>query len=110
MWSHETEESLLRSLLSDSSDSKVLLFSRPAAWSDITIRIKSQGTTTIPKIKSLGVKLSYDFGTFKSTDPNILEVQTKLGGEDGVLRDTNLLPYFEVSETDIKDRSDGRGR
>lgn len=89
--------SLLYSILGSSDNT--MLFSRPSAWSDITVSKKvhtSWGADVI--IDSLVIELQYDFTRRPNTIRNI-----------DVCASDGLLPYIACSEEDINGRSDGTG-
>jgi hypothetical protein len=91
--------SLLRSLIS-LPDEQLLIYSRPAAWADITLTKDVNTQTGIDMvIDSLRLEVTYDF-TPKDSDK--IKVQV-LVSEDG------LMPYFIVDPEDLNGRQDGRG-
>ena len=91
--------SLLRSLIS-LTDEQLLIYSRPAAWADITLTKDVNTETGIDMvIDSLRLEVTYDF-TPKDSDK--IKVQV-LVSEDG------LMPYFIVDTEDLNGRQDGRG-
>jgi len=92
-------DSLLRSLIS-LPDEQLLIYSRPAAWADITLTKDVYTHTGIDVvIDSLLLEVTYDF-TPKDSDK--IKVQV-LVSEDG------LMPYFIVDTEDLNGRQDGRG-
>lgn len=89
--------SLLYSLLGGSENT--MLFSRPSAWSDISISKNvhtSWGADVI--IDSLAIELQYDFTRRPNTIRNI-----------DVSASGNLMPYIACSEEDINGCSNGTG-
>ena len=94
-------DSLLRSLLGESLlDEQLLIYSRPAAWADITLTKDVNTQMGIEMvIDSLRLEVTYDF-TPKDSDKVKLQV---LVSEDG------LMPYFIVDTEDLNGRQDGRG-
>ena len=90
--------SLLYSLLQSNTD-KIMLFSRPSAWSDITVSksVQTSGGADI-LIDSLMITLHYDF-TYRPSNIRNIEVSAN---ED-------LMPYFACSEEDLNGRSSGNG-
>jgi hypothetical protein len=91
-------ESLLRSLI-DLDDEELLIYSRPAAWADITLTKNVETQTGIDMvIDSLRLEATYDF--MKTQDKVKMQV---LVSEDG------MMPYFIVDTEDLNGRQDGRG-
>jgi hypothetical protein len=91
--------SLLRSLIL-LPDGEILIYSRPAAWADITLTKDVNTQTGIDMvIDSLRLEVIYDF---TPKDSNKVKLQV-LVSEDG------LLPYFIVDAKDLNNRQDGRG-
>jgi len=81
-------------------DEEILIFSRPAAWADITLTKDVNTQTGIDMVlDSLRLEVTYDF-TPKDSDKVKLQV---LVSED------DLLPYFIVDAKDLNNRQDGRG-
>nr|QNO49773.1 hypothetical protein DMFPCFDI_00016 [Methanosarcinales archaeon ANME-2c ERB4]QNO50125.1 hypothetical protein GDOAKEED_00029 [Methanosarcinales archaeon ANME-2c ERB4] len=92
-------DSLLQSLIS-LPEGEILIYSRPAAWADITLTKDVNTQTGIDMvIDSLRLEVIYDF-TPKDSDKVKLQV---LVSED------DLLPYFIVDAKDLNNRQDGRG-
>ena len=91
-------QSLLYSLLGGNSNN-MMLFSRPAAWSDIVMskRITTTGNADIV-IDSLVLRLQYDFTRRPDGIRNI-----------DIATNNDLLPYITCSETDRNGRSNGKG-
>ena len=91
-------QSLLYSLLGGNSNN-MMLFSRPAAWSDIVMskRITTTGNANIV-IDSLVLRLQYDFTRRPDGIRNI-----------DIATNNDLLPYITCSETDRNGRSNGKG-
>lgn len=97
-------QSLLLTLLSHASlptsSGELLLYSRPAAWADITLTKSdnsSSGANLI--IDSLRIELQYDF----------FDRPTNLRNLDITINDPKALPYIQLSHEDINQRKDGRG-
>lgn len=91
-------QSLLYSLLGGNAQN-IMLFSRPAAWSDIIMskKVHTTGNADIV-IDSLVLTLQYDFTTRPNQIRNI-DITTSDG----------LLPYITCSEADRNGRSNGKG-
>lgn len=91
-------QSLLYSLLGGNS-SNMMLFSRPAAWSDIVMskRTTSTGNADIV-IDSLVLRLQYDYTRRPDGIRNI-----------DIATNNDLLPYILCSEADRNGRSNGKG-
>ncbi len=89
--------SLLSSIIGGTNN--LMLFSRPSAWSDISLRknVHTAGGADIV-IDSLVLRLQYDF---TRRPDNICNID--ICANDG------LLPYTACSEIDINGRRDGRG-
>jgi hypothetical protein len=89
--------SLLASILENSG--KIMLFSRPSAWGDITLskKVHTSGGADI-MIDSLVLRLQYDF----TRRPN------KLRNIDITTND-ELLPFIACSEADVGGKTDGNG-
>ena len=91
--------SLLYSILKSNSDD-AMLFSRPSAWSDITLSKKVQTTGGADIIiDSLLITLQYDF-TYRPNSIRNIDISTN----------EELLPYIACSEEDVNGRSHGKGR
>lgn len=88
--------SLLSSIIDNSN---IMLFSRPAAWGDISLskKVHTSGGADIV-IDSLVLRLQYDF----TRRPN------KLRNIDITVNE-NLLPYIACSVEDVNGRSNGNG-
>lgn len=88
--------SLIRSIINTGD---VMLFSRPSAWSDLTLtkKVHSSGGADVV-IDSLVIKLQYDFTRHPDNIRNI-----DITASDG------LLPYIACSKDDISGRSGGYG-
>ena len=91
-------ESLLYSLLNGNAQN-IMLFSRPAAWSDITMskKVHTTGNADIV-IDSLILTLQYDY----TIRPNQIRYIDIAANED-------LLPYITCSEADRNGRKNGKG-
>jgi hypothetical protein len=91
-------QSLLYSLLGGNADN-TMLFSRPAAWSDIIMskKVHTLGNADIV-IDSLVLNLQYDF-TRRPNEIRNIDITTSDG----------LLPYITCSEADRNGRSNGKG-
>ena len=91
-------QSLLYSLLGGNAQN-IMLFSRPAAWSDIIMskKVHTTGNADIV-IDSLVLTLQYDFTNRPNQIRNI-DITTSDG----------LLPYITCSEADRNGRSNGKG-
>lgn len=89
-------ESLLYSLV---GSDKIMLFSRPSAWSDISLskRVDYDGGDIL--IDSLILKITYNY-----TERNKVMYNIDITTKDG------LLPYIACSDEDISKRSGGRGK
>lgn len=89
--------SLLSSIIGNGN--QVMLFSRPSAWSDITLakKVHTSGGADIV-IDSLVLRLQYDF----TRRPNVIRNIDITANED-------LLPYIACSDEDINGRSNGNG-
>lgn len=90
--------SLLSSIIGDND--KIMIFSRPSAWSDIAInkKVHTSGGANIV-IDSLVLNLQYDF----TRRPNNMRNIDIAANED-------LDPYIACSEADVSGKSDGNGR
>jgi hypothetical protein len=91
--------SLLKALLSQSTDANMLLFSRPAADADILIRrevLSDNGIDLV--IDSLTIQVDYEFA-LQNPSRRTLDVQV----QDG------LQPVIVLSQTDVSGRRDGQG-
>ena len=89
--------SLLASILKNNGN--IMLFSRPAAWSEVNLskKVHTSGGADIV-IDSLVLRLQYDF----TRRPN------KLRNID-ITANENLLPYIACSVEDVNGRSNGNG-
>ena len=89
--------SLLASIVKNSDN--IMLFSRPAAWGDVTLtkKVHTSGGADVV-IDSLVLRLQYDF----TRRPN------KLRNIDITVNE-GLLPYIACSAEDINGRSNGNG-
>ena len=89
--------SLLASILKNSGN--IMLFSRPAAWGDVTLskKVHTSGGGDIV-IDSLVLKLQYDF----TRRPNRLR-------NIDIITNESLLPYIACSAEDVNGRSNGNG-
>jgi len=99
-------QSLLYSLLDKlGKKDSIMIYSRPGAWSDITIS-KNDNVTGNAKIviDEITFDLQYDF-TRRPTNNRNLDVYA--GDVDN--SNTSLSPYIELSKTDIGGRDNGRG-
>lgn len=95
-------ESLLYTVLNMSGNAtvnNVMLFSRPAAWSDIYVskKVQTSGNADVV-IDSLVLSLQYDF-TDRTSNVRYIDIATSDG----------LLPYITCSEADLNGRSNGKG-
>ena len=92
-------QSLLYSLLGPNASSNIMLFSRPAAWSDIVMskKVHTTGDADII-IDSLVLRLQYDFTRRPDGIRNI-----------DIVTNEELLPYIACSEVDRNGRSNGKG-
>ena len=88
--------SLLASILKNSGN--IMLFSRPAAWGDVTLskKVHTSGGADVV-IDSLVLKLQYDF-TRRPNKLRNIDITTNEG-----------LPYIACSVEDINGRSNGNG-
>jgi hypothetical protein len=95
-------DSLLRSLLKSDTAGSIMLYSRPAAWADLSAsrEVKADPGTEIT-LKELRLNVSYDF-TRKSSGINVLHVKPLPESE-------NLQPYIKLDREDLNKRKDGRG-
>lgn len=91
--------SLLYALLNSNTDN-IMLFSRPSAWSDITLtkNVQTGGGADI-LVDSLLITLQYDF-TYRPTNIRNIDISTN----------EELLPYIACSAEDINGRSNGKGQ
>ncbi|CAB9522389.1 expressed unknown protein [Seminavis robusta] len=94
-------DSLLMSLLEVNSDN-IMLFSRPAAWSDVSFRMTRTAAVAAATVKRLKLKMCYDRTLVQSL--NIVSVRAET-----VDSNHTDLPYFILSEQDVNGRADGRG-
>ena len=90
-------QSLLRTILG--KDNNIMLYSRPSAWSDITItkNVHTQGGGDIV-IDSVIIKLVYDYTPRPNNIRNI-----DINVSDG------LMPFIVSNETDLYGKSSGKG-
>lgn len=90
--------SLLFELIGGNND-KIMLFSRPSAWSDITLtkNVHTEGGANI-LVDSLVLELQYDF-TKRTKDYYTIDIKNNNG----------LLPYIACSVADINGRKNGHG-
>lgn len=88
--------SLLASILKNSSN--IMLFSRPAAWGDVTLskKVHTSGGADVV-IDSLVLRLQYDF-TRRPNKLRNIDITTNEG-----------LPYIACSVEDVNGRSNGNG-
>lgn len=88
--------SLLASILKNNAN--IMLFSRPAAWSDVTLskKVHTSGGADVV-IDSLVLRLQYDF-TRRSNKLRNIDIITNEG-----------LPYIACSVEDVNGRSNGNG-
>ncbi|NLW83957.1 MAG: hypothetical protein GXY41_06085 [Phycisphaerae bacterium] len=96
--------SLLYSLLSSertSTDvSNIMLYARPGAWADITLKkIPRDGTTVQMMIETVRLRVYYDYN-LRHTSRRTLQVATEPKG---------IHPYFQVNLEDVLNRKDGLG-
>jgi hypothetical protein len=95
-------ESLIRFLLGlqgVQDDERIMLYSRPGAWSDLIIRKEVTTDNGIGmSVKSMRLELEYDYQT-KSTD----KVEVRVKDFEG------LSPSVIVDPVDLNGRQDGRG-
>ena len=89
-------ESLLASILKNSGN--IMLFSRPAAWGDVTLskKVHTSGGADVV-IDSLVLRLQYDF-TRRPNKLRNIDITTNEG-----------LPYIACSVEDVNGRSNGNG-
>ncbi|MDY6833776.1 MAG: PKD domain-containing protein [Chloroflexota bacterium] len=91
--------SLLRSLIV-SKDQELLLYSRPAAWADITLTKKVNTDNGVDLvIDSLRMEVIYDFTA---------SVSSKVTVQVGVSEE-GMLPQLKVDKKDMNGRQDGMG-
>lgn len=116
-------DSLLRSLIRDTSTQNMLLYSMPSAWADMKIWREGNnggitfglGDSNAPiKIADATLQISY-YRTLRSDNPSKRrDVEVKVALVDDVLGGTRaddaLLPYFTVSNSDPNGRRDAAGR
>lgn len=89
--------SLLSSIIGN--ENNIMLFSRPSAWSDITLQKKvhtSGGGNVV--VDSLVLRLKYDFTRRPNAIRNI-----------DITTSDNFMPYIVCSESDINGRDNGNG-
>lgn len=92
-------QSLLHSLLPANFSGDIMLFSRPAAWSDIVMSKNVHSTSGADIIiDSLVLRLQYDFTRRPDGIRNI-----------DIATNNDLLPFITCSETDRNGRSNGKG-
>ncbi len=92
-------ESLLRSVLGITDD-KLMLYSRPAAWSDLVVRIeKNPGLCDDILIGTLKLRIRYDYST-RSSSQVVLSIDSSRA---------DLLPYYVLDTADLNGRQDGVG-
>ncbi len=92
-------ESLLRSVLGITDD-KLMIYSRPSAWSDLNVRIeKNTGSCDDILIASLKFRVTYDYST-RNTSQVVVAVDTS---------QPDLTPYFMIDTPDLNSRKDGQG-
>ncbi len=89
--------SLLKSILNN-NDEAVMLFSRPSAWSDITLSKQVQTNGDDIVIDSLVLELVYNYTLRADNIRNIV-----------VTANNGLKPYFACSTEDITGKSSGNG-
>lgn len=97
----EATESLLRSLIGYSQE-EALLFSRPAAWADLRVRVRPPLGHDSLRIDSLTLTIRYDFVN-KRDDQAELDIRAV--STDG----SPLTPRILVDDPDGNHRSDGWG-
>jgi len=107
--------SLLRSLLSSTASSDMMLYSRPSAWADLefSLAVHNNAGKDID-LKTLRMELQYDF---VPRNPQLrlcdiqLQVNTAQPTPPGptVDSDNSFMPYFIVNTPDKNQRSDARG-
>lgn len=92
------EQSLLYSILGGNTNN-IMLFSRPAAWSDIYLskKVHTSGNADV-LIDSLVLTLHYDYTPRPEQIRNI-----------DIATSNDLLPYITCSEADRNGRSNGKG-
>ena len=92
-------ESLLRTVLGIASQN-LMIYSRPSAWSDLTVRIeKNPGSCDDILIGNLKLRVTYDYST-RSTSQVVFGVD---------ISRPDLAPYFILDTTDLNGRKDGTG-
>ncbi|UCG50263.1 MAG: DUF1080 domain-containing protein [Phycisphaerales bacterium] len=100
----DAQDSLLSVLLGLDPD-KIMFYSRPAAWADLTIAksVTQLGDCSNVRIRELKLGVKYDY---KLRDKNlkILLVAAEPNGPDW-----GLMPYFLVEKADEHGRQDGIG-
>ena len=108
----EANGSLLRSLLSPSAASDMLLYSRPSGWADLEIsRTYNNGGGAPIDISSLRLNLIYDFTPrAQSAELRDLEVFIRTLSENGTAEESNFQPLFDLGSEDKNGRSDARGK
>jgi hypothetical protein len=98
-------DSLLRSLLKSDTAATMMLYSRPAAWADLKVSREIIADSGTPLIKSLRLKVSYDF-TRRSTGITVLQIKAV---PEPVTELATFKPYFMLDQEDFTGRVDGRG-
>ena len=108
-------DSLLRSLLSETASSDMLLYSRPSAWGDLILSRDFNNTGGKIVLKSVRLEMFYDF-TWRNSllDLRTLEVlaakvQQPSQGQTEIL-EPDILPLFLVGKADINNRQHARGQ
>jgi hypothetical protein len=110
-------DSLLRSLLSSSASSDMLLYSRPSAWADIILSREYQDNTGRKiLIKSARLEMQYDFMR-RNDSLNQRTIEVLAGSvQEGLQAQSvssfalDLRPFFVLDKSDINDRRNARGR
>ncbi|UCG49501.1 MAG: hypothetical protein JSU94_06895 [Phycisphaerales bacterium] len=101
----DAQNSLLSILLGGLDPDKIMFYSRPAAWADLTI-VRSL-TQVYPcsdvKIKSVILGVKYDY-KLRDADLKTVIVAAEPNGPDW-----GLMPYFVVEKPDENGRQDGIG-
>ncbi len=105
--------SLLKSLLSSSASSEMMLYSRPSAWADLefSMSVHNNAGKHID-LTNLRLELQYDFVP-RNPQLRLCDIQLQMatlspsGGEPDTLE--KFMPYFVVGTPDKNMRSDARG-
>jgi hypothetical protein len=107
-------DSLIMSLVNGLDASQQLLYSRPSAWADISIRREGKngevefglGDDNPPiLITGITLRVTFDRET-QGSNPNVKQAGIFARSDTG----KNLSPRFEISEKDRNDRQNGAGK